>query len=1538
MQVVDGGRHLTAAMSKSFKLIDPQRPVSTSSHPPTTNWNLCIICQDDTKETLTRPSQSKRTDVGSGYSSLAENLIRFNELKELPCTLQLHRLDEGHGIEAAMVANSAGYHETCRLKYNRTKLQRAEKRKRVTVDDSHNTGACKRTRSLSARTGNSGPPSCFFCEQPAGSERLHAAATFTIDRHVRDCATLLEDSALLRKLSAGDMVALECKYHAKCLSQLYNRARAARCSEATEETEQEKQLSRVAFAQLVLFIEETRQHEETAPVFKLAELAELYQSRIEQLGVRCNTRVHSTRLKQRLLAHFPDMQSHSKGRDIMLAFRKDVGDAIAKACEMDSDNDAIHLARAAEIVRRQMFGEAKPFIGFPEGCQKESVPQMLICLVNMILEGPNIKDQMTDTGTAAVAIAQILKFNSVKHKRMQSTSPSSTVRHSHAQETPLPIYVGMMLHAHTRKKELVDRLAHVGLSISYDRVLRLTAQMANSVCEQFHLEQVVCPPSMRGNIFTTAAVDNIDHNPSSTTAKSSFHGTAISLIQHPSFMGEGVDRTIVVTGGSGNASTFIRQLPQYYTDVPPVTSSVKNVPVPAVRVTSLDREVKKHTEEEYLWLHNARQVVDGNDQGGENISWAAFHASRQPPEVRPISPTALLPMFHDSAHTVAMIRHSIDVVKTAVEHLNPGQAPVVTFDQPLFALAKQIQWKWPEKYGEDKVVMMFGGLHIEMAALKTLGDWLDGSGWAQTLVRADITTPGTAESFLRASHVTRTRRAHQVTAAALHILQHRAYDHYCKREDNDREHQLSFEDWCYQRGEEYPQFQYWSIVLQLELLLNVYVRSLRQASFSMYLDALTELACWFHAMDHTNYARWIPVHLKDMAELPERHPEVARKFREGSFTVQKTNKIFSSIAIDQAHEQNNACIKGDGGAVGLTDNPAALRRWMIAGPEVTRVIEEFQRGNQHSGREDNIRHHDQTTSVQASFTKDVRSLVKVMEELGNPFEEDSPDLVALDNKESVGSPAIEAVRKVREIGLKQFQGFVRDCLVERTKPVEDTIHRNKLKVFKAQPIRNVSKEKHKLTCLKNNAQLFSRLYISCQTRDGNLDEFFRHENQACPPALSDGWSLRLGTKSDLLTCFQEIADERSEAPPTTSLVIDGAAIVQMLKPTACKNFREYAQEIFIPYMSTRFQSSSRLDLVWDTYRADSLKASARAKRGKGVRRRVVAEGAIPSNWQNFLRVDTNKTQLFKFLSEALLLWFNLKDKQLVVTDGEEVCSKPPLSELSSLAPCTHEEADSRMMLHVSHAARHGHNKIMIRTVDTDVVVLAVSVVHHLQPENELWIAFGTGKGFRYLAAHEIAARLGPDKAQALTMFHSLTGCDTVSSFASHGKKTAWAVWNVLPELTDALLKLSSAPSEIPEEVLHTIERFVILLYDRTSPYTDIDKARKKLFARKNNVELIPPTKAALEEHVKRAAYQGGHVWGQVLLPAPELPAATSWGWIKSEDGLHDPHWTRLPQAAQSCRELLSCKCKMGCVNRCKCKKAALECTALCLCEGECTQN
>ena len=96
-----------------------------------------------------------------------------------------------------------------------------------------------------------------------------------------------------------------------------------------------------------------------------------------------------------------------------------------------------------------------------------------------------------------------------------------------------------------------------------------------------------------------------------------------------------------------------------------------------------------------------------------------------------------------------------------------------------------------------------------------------------------------------------------------------------------------------------------------------------------------------------------------------------------------------------------------------------------------------------------------------------------------------------------------------------------------------------------------------------------------------------------------------------------------------------------------------------------------------------------------------------------------------------------------------------------------------MILHENHAALIGHHfKITIRMVGTDVAVWAVSLAATLGPEYDLWLAFGTGKYFQYLATRRIAAELGIERAQAFPMCHALSGCDIVSSFIGHGKKTA----------------------------------------------------------------------------------------------------------------------------------------------------------------------
>ncbi len=330
---------------------------------------------------------------------------------------------------------------------------------------------------------------------------------------------------------------------------------------------------------------------------------------------------------------------------------------------------------------------------------------------------------------------------------------------------------------------------------------------------------------------------------------------------------------------------------------------------------------------------------------------------------------------------------------------------------------------------------------------------------------------------------------------------------------------------------------------------------------------------------------------------------------------------------------------------------------------------------------------------------------------------------------------------------------------------------------------------------------------------------------------------------------------------STKSVIDGAAVVQMLKPGTAKTFQEYANQVFIPYISGQLQYVSHLDLVWDSYRGDSLKATARAKRGKGVRRRVIESAPVPG---------------------ISCVWTSTKRNSLVSSPNPSSSHSPRL------------------------------------------------------PKNCCY-RWGTGSF--------CAITKWPALAQNVFLFGTWE-----ITCPSNVPRTNWMrycvsiYWPWKEDCMDDLELIARAHWYFADTSACThwnprrkYERFVILIYDRTSTCTDINKARKKLFAKKSSVMRIPPTRAALEQHVKRAAFQGGHVWGQTLLPQPALPSPCNWGWIKTE-GLYEPYWTTLPEASKTCYELVSCGCKKGCVKNCKCKKAGLQCTALCQCEGECTIN
>ena len=158
--------------------------------------------------------------------------------------------------------------------------------------------------------------------------------------------------------------------------------------------------------------------------------------------------MHKTGLKERLLAHVPDLQAYKQGRDMILAFNQDIGPAIRKAIDDDAYDEGMHLVKAAAIVRSHMLDMSFKFEGtFEEGCQESAVPDSLVALVSMILDGTNIGgDPELTTAQSALSIAQLMQFNSHARRRKGS-------RHKLSNETPLPIYLGLELHAQTRKRQ-----------------------------------------------------------------------------------------------------------------------------------------------------------------------------------------------------------------------------------------------------------------------------------------------------------------------------------------------------------------------------------------------------------------------------------------------------------------------------------------------------------------------------------------------------------------------------------------------------------------------------------------------------------------------------------------------------------------------------------------------------------------------------------------------------------------------------------------------------------------------------------------------------------------------------------------------------------------------------------------------------------------------------------------------------------------------------------------------------------------------------
>ena len=133
-----------------------------------------------------------------------------------------------------------------------------------------------------------------------------------------------------------------------------------------------------------------------------------------------------------------------------------------------------------------------------------------------------------------------------------------------------------------------------------------------------------------------------------------------------------------------------------------------------------------------------------------------------------------------------------------------------------------------------------------------------------------------------------------------------------------------------------PTINYWTSVREYLLINCRFVNGQRLGDWLLTLNVCDEICPCFFAFRHTNYVRWVPVFLRDMARLPETHPSVHEAFMAVKFIVQRCDKKSS---LDQSQEHSIHFLKEDSGAKGLYGQQESKQVIELSKPEVLRAID-----------------------------------------------------------------------------------------------------------------------------------------------------------------------------------------------------------------------------------------------------------------------------------------------------------------------------------------------------------------------------------------------------------------------------------------------------------------------------------------------------------------------------------------------------------------------------------------------------------------------
>jgi hypothetical protein len=1527
-------------------------PVATLKRPSSIDFALCILCQTD---------GDLRYASNQGLATLAKACETRKKLRDQKNRNIIDRLDMALGSNTTSIV----WHKNCYAQFtDKNKLLRLER-----LEDHHqdreNVPTCSSvvgsTHGRVVRRSSVKPVDwtlCIFCQDRTSKERLSSVMTFNVSKDILE-ASKLHHKLCFSLAGVSDLIAAEAKYHLPCLSSFKRST-----SKVKEDFHTSQDLPLIWLSSEIMYAAQK------GHVLRLSDVWDRYVNLSEEANTVIPKSFVSRRttFREKLQSRVGDTilfvqpDGGPSQRETLLVPSKYTGNAVSGLTDeadeqltmprFEPEEDIfLSLVHVALKLRGDLLD--KPgHVGFEVsvGNALSCVPESVYMFLKLLYGGPcqleiepcDAKEDDTKLEQQVLSSAQDMVYG---------VSGGSKL-------TPKHIGLGSTLHQTTRSKELVEMFHKAGHTLSYHQVLQLDTTLAKSTIKSMNPNTgAVIPPNLVPDRFLFYTADNIDILDETLDGKETFHATQLAAWQRGPSADVKWDSMVLSKD---------RRL-----HVPEVMDTLNAATMPAVRAEpSFSGQVEK------TWYHQPSKDTDCAARAQSvdlafnfmrlnsttETSWTVFNESltqNDPPQTT----VGYMPIIQAPAHEFDTLKTVVERCLEVSSHLGQ-EYTVLSVDQALYCKLMELKWCNPEY--KKRLIPRLGGLHISMNFLKVIGEHMRGSGLAEAWVEAGLMGQNTIEAALAGKKFNKAMRARKMTCQALWRLLGPNLLDYVKEADEHLHIQISkaasdladveilvtlltnptfsslMSDFLERRKEDNVNFSFWWGYLEMVAILLMFTRAQRDGLWDLHIHSFTCMLPFCLRYDHINYGRWGPVYLAEMRNLPE---SVLEEFKKGNFVVKRSARKFNQVDPDQAQEWLNGTGKRGGGIVGITKTNTALNRWALSYNLRAHIAADTREMLQIYPK-DLLSHNESKPARQQRDNADENVLLSILER----FHVFAPDThhAALQNiaTKDVASEEIQtSLLNARVMGQKQLDEFVEDRLVgdaETSVPqhsLYDTIKKNKAPTFDdLYKVVQHSAEKNKRTVLKADQNFLQRLVTAYASgRTINLDNVLNHELLPVPVSLAElNGNLRTGNKAllaDMLTADVPCPATLDLHGKSACLVIDGQArVVAIGKPVAAKTFGDLA-DVFTRSIFQSGMQYLRIDVVFDRYRDESIKAGTRTKRTKTSRpiRRIVEgqEVPLPNSWINFIALPENKADLARFLSEELLAHAP-GDTEIVVAGGfddeREIRSSRGNTDLTPLK-ATHEEADTRIILHVIDSRL---DTVVVCARDTDVMLLLVAHFPRVSCRN-LWMMAGTAQKRKYIPIGPVYHNLPANSVQSLLPFHALTGSDTTSHICGHTKRSAWKVFLEYHHLLVGL-----GVGNLTPEVSKSTEIFVCKIYGMNNLETT-DSVRRVMFEKACKPEAMPPTSDALKFHIQRVHYQS-LIWKEAHCPLPNLPNVTELGWKRVATNLQ-PVLMTLHPIPESCLELVSCSCRSRCrTMRCSCRKAKLGCTAACVCRQQTDQD